>query len=158
MRTCLMRNVCYVLSRKSCCLIRAALLTLPLVLLAAPFPAQAGDMVSAACPCGYQKKAMPIFGGFATYKTSCLFPALCRPTRTMVLGNLMAPGTGAKDCPAADMVFYNDPSLAPQKAGRAVATWNLPDGRGSVALYEGGYLCPACGRRTLTFRHEGVWD
>lgn len=127
-------------------------------LLAAAAPARAGDIVSASCPCGFQRQGMPIFGGFATYKTSCLFPALCRATRTMVLGNLMDPAAGAKDCPAPEMVFYNDPSLAPEHPGRVVSSWNMPDAKGQALLYEGGYVCPACGRRTLRFRHVGFWD
>ncbi|QLA18689.1 hypothetical protein [Desulfolutivibrio sulfoxidireducens] len=127
-------------------------------LVTAAATARAGDMVSASCPCGFQRQGMPVFGGFATFKTSCLFPALCLATRDMVLGNLMDPAAGAKDCPASEMVFFNDPSLAPAHPGRAVASWNMPDKKGSAVLYEGGYVCPACGRRTLRFRHVGVWD
>jgi len=56
------------------------------------------------------------------------------------------------------MAFYNEPSLAPEHPGPALVTWNLPDGRGVAALFEGGYVCPACGRRTLSFRHDGFWD
>lgn len=147
-----------VLSGLTSRLTRAAMLALPLVLLAVPSPGRAGDIVSASCPCGYSRQRMNLFGGLTNFRTTCRFPALCRSTRAIALGNLLDPAAGAGDCPAPDMTFYTDPSLAPEHPGRPVAVWNLPDGRGTVALFEGGYVCPACGRRTLTFRHEGFWD
>lgn len=101
---------------------------------------------------------MNLFGGLANHRTMCRFPALCRSTGAIALGNLLDPAAGAGDCPASDMVFYNDPSLAPEHPGPALVSWNLPDGRGVAALFEGGYVCPVCGRRTLTFRHDGFWD
>ncbi|MEF3698310.1 hypothetical protein [Desulfolutivibrio sp.] len=137
---------------------KAALLTLPVILLAVPSPAQSGAIVSASCPCGYHRERMNLFGGLTNFRTVCRFPALCRKARAIALGNLLDPAAGAGDCPASDMVFYNDPALAPEHPGPALVTWNLPDGRGVAALFEGGYLCPACGRRTLTFRHDGFWD
>lgn len=127
-------------------------------LLTAAATARAGDIVSASCPCGFQRQGMPIFGGVATYKTTCLFPALCRATRAMVLGDLMDPAAGAKECPASELVFYNDLSLAPVHPGKVVASWNMPQHKGRAILYEGGYVCPVCGQRTLRFRHVGVWD
>jgi hypothetical protein len=139
-------------------LTRAVMLTLPVLLLVHPAPAQSGAVVSAACPCGYHRERMNLFGGLTNFRTTCRFPALCRSTRAIALGNLLDPAAGAGDCPAADMVFYTDPSLAPEHPGPALVTWNLPDGRGSVALFSGGYVCPACGRRTLAFRHDGFWD
>ena len=137
---------------------KAALFTLPVLLLAVPMAAQSGAIVSAACPCGYHRERMNLFGGLTNFRTVCRFPALCRTARTIVLGNLLDPAAGASDCPAPDMVFYSDPSLAPEKPGPAVISWNLPDGRGVAALFGGGYVCPVCGRRTLTFRHEGFWE
>jgi len=137
---------------------KAALFTLPVILLAVPTAAQSGAIVSAACPCGYHRVRMNLFGGLTNFRTTCRFPALCRSTRTIVLGNLLAPAAGASDCPAPDMVFYTDPSLAPEKPGPAVVSWNLPDGRGVAALFEGGYVCPVCGKRTLIFRHDGFWE
>jgi hypothetical protein len=137
---------------------KAALLTLPVILLAVPSPAQSGAIVSASCPCGYHRERMNLFGGLTNFRTACRFPALCRSTRAIALGNLLDPAAGAGDCPASDMVFYNDPSLVPEHPGPALVFWNLPDGRGVAALFQGGYVCPACGRRTLTFRHDGFWD
>jgi len=138
--------------------VKAALFTLPVILLAVPTSAQSGAIVSASCPCGYQRERMFLFGGLTNFRTVCRFPALCRSTGAIVLGNLLDPAAGAGDCPASDMAFYNDPSLAPEHPGPAVVSWNLPDGRGVAALFEGGYVCPVCGQRTLTFRHDGFWE
>ena len=120
-------------------------------------PVAAGDMVDASCPCGYHQEHIPLFGGRASFKKLCMFPALCMTNKQLTLVNVLDPGADPRGCKAKDAVRYDSPSLAPAKPGAAVASWRLPDGR-VFQLYEGGYVCPRCGRPTLRFKHSGNWD
>ncbi len=138
------------------CLI--ALLALAALLACHPDRASAGMRVSARCACGYHKENMPLFGGRANYKVSCLFPALCLESRELVLVNILDPTAKIRDCPGGSVVRYDDPLLAPAQKSPVVASWNLRDRDTTVFLYAGGYVCPRCGKRTLHFVQTGFWD
>ncbi len=119
-------------------------------------PAAAGILAEATCPCGYHVERLPLFGGYANFRTVCLFPALCRDKGILVLINLLAPGTRPTSCPSGPLMSLADPAVAPA-GGETVAEWRLAD-NGVVRLLDGGYPCPRCGRKTLHFRQTGFWD
>lgn len=138
---------------------RALGLGLLLLALATPVPARAGTIVDARCPCGYHTGRLLVFGGRADFKTVCMFPALCRDTDALLLVNLLDPATPPAGCPGGSAIPYDHPALAPAPGGRVVASWRLP-GQADVAavLYDGGYLCPRCRKKTLRFSQVGFWD
>jgi hypothetical protein len=119
--------------------------------------ARAGDIVDASCPCGFHKGHLFIFGGRADFQKVCLFPARGGATRDNAPVNVMDMAAGAHGCASNDLTRYDDPSLAPARPGPAVTYWRLPDGR-VMTIYEGGYVCPRCGRPTLRFTRAGNWD
>ena len=69
--------------------ILTVLLVLAAFLAGYPRSLAAGTLVSAACPCGYSRPSLPLFGGFANFKTVCLFPGLCQATGQLVLFNVL---------------------------------------------------------------------
>lgn len=119
-------------------------------------PAAAGILAEASCPCGYHLERLPLFGGFANFRTVCLFPALCRDKGSLVLINLLDPGTRPASCPTGPLASLADPAVAPVD-GESVAEWRLADNR-VIRLLGGGYPCPRCGQMTLHFRQTGFWD
>ena len=123
-----------------------------------PRPLAAGTLVSAACSCGYSRPSLPLFGGFANFKTVCLFPGLCQATGQLVLFNVLDPMARPRDCPHGDITSYADPALAPQGPGETVASWNIAQKNMTLTLTDGGYYCPQCKRKTLHFTHSGMWD
>jgi hypothetical protein len=133
----------------------AALVLVGLLGLAAP--AHAGDILDASCPCGYHKERLFLYGGRANFKTICLFPALCKTSREITLINVLDPRRDPRDCKASDALSYEHPSLAPTEPGKSMSYWRLSNER-TVTIYEGGYVCPRCGQRTLRFKHAGNWD
>ena len=128
------------------------------VIVAWPKHAQAGTLVSARCLCGYHQDGMPLFGGRANFKKSCLFPALCPSPRELVLLNVLDVAEPVHGCPTGCAVRYDDPSLAPIEPGEPVASWNVPGLHTTLTIYSGGYVCPRCGERTLHFMPSGFWD
>ena len=135
---------------------RALFVSLLLAAGTAGRPALAGTMVAASCPCGYAAARLPLFGGFANYRSVCLFPAICQERRELVLINLLAPRERPKNCPHGPLLSLADPGMAPT-GGPVAADWNIP-GKGPVRLFADGYPCPRCGKRTLTFHQTGSWD
>ena len=133
-----------------------ALAVLLACLLSAPATLRAGVLAAASCPCGFETRPMPLFGGFANFRQVCLFPALCRDTSQIVLVNLLDAAKRPKDCPSGALTVYGDPSLGPAE-GSPVAEWRLPDG-GAARLLDGPCQCPRCGRKTMHFRQTGFWD
>lgn len=120
-------------------------------------PADAGDILDAGCSCGYFKKGLFVYGGRASFKTMCLFPALCKSNRELTLVNILDPRRDPRDCKAKDALRYDNPSLAPTEPGKAISYWRISDEQ-TVTIYEGGYVCPRCGKRTLRFTRAGNWD
>ena len=117
----------------------------------------AGTIVSASCPCGYSKK-LSLFGGRRNFKTVCLFPALDTTKHDIALYNVFEyPDTEQSPGPPG-LISYASPRLMPEHPSEAVAFWRIQSLGKTLTLYQGGYVCPRCGQRTMTFRSVGFWD
>jgi len=61
-----------------------------------------------------------------------------------------------------EVTFYNDPSVQAQlsesKKAKDIFYWHISDERGDFRLPNTRYLCPKCGKMTLTFVFIGDWD
>jgi hypothetical protein len=121
-------------------------------------PAQAGNLVNARCPCGFEAKRLPVFGGRRDFRTVCRFPGLCQATGRIVLINLLDPTHRPEDCPTGRVLSYAEPPLAPDPPGRVLLSWNISSRDLVVRLYEDGYFCPRCHRKTLRFFLAGFFD
>jgi hypothetical protein len=118
-----------------------------------------GSSVTAVCNCGVTEDIL-VGGGAATFTTTCYFPCLCRKCRKVVQVNLF---TSKKRCPACKTpgaIPYDAPELAGLPGSGSVVEWNTEDTLGrSLALSDGTYECPACGKMSLHFSDGGMlWD
>lgn len=130
-----------------------------LMTLAAVAPAQAGSLIKAACPCGFHTEAMFIFGGRANFKTYCAFPVYCPDCSILAVADLYAKEVICPGCPGSAAVPYDHPSLVGRPGDKVVASWNTMARLGrALKLTDGEYLCPACQKFTLRFKHVGFWD
>lgn len=118
-----------------------------------------GSQVIAQCPCGL-RVAVLIGGGKANYATTCYGPALCESCRMVVQINVLEHEPRCPQCGAADPIPYDDPALGGAPGDAVVASWDaVGEGGWEFSLSDGRYLCPACGRMTLTFADAGLlWD
>ena len=117
----------------------------------------AGTIVSASCPCGYSKK-LSLFGGRRNFKTVCLFPALDTTTHDIALYNVFEYPDTEKSLGPPGLISYASPRLMPEHPSEAIAFWRIQSLGKTLTLYQGGYVCPRCGQRTMTFRSVGSWD
>ena len=140
-----------------------AILTLAIALGLLPMlvqagPAQAGNMVSASCPCGYKAENLLLFGGRANFQTFCAFPVHCQGCPDLTVLNLYADKLTCPKCPGSKAVPYDDPSLIGRR-GKVITGWNTTERLGrALELTDGEYLCPACGKFSLKFQVTGFWD
>jgi len=117
----------------------------------------AGTIVSASCPCGYSK-TLPLFGGRGNFKTACMFPALDKAKHDIALCNVFEyPDIENSPAPPG-LISYASPNLMPEHPSEAVAFWRIQSLGKTLTLYQGGYVCPRCEKRTMTFRTVGFWD
>lgn len=137
-------------------LLRLCLLGGAVSLLAAGL-AHAGSIVTAACPCGYEKR-MALFGGRSNFQTHCWLPALCSVSGDMIMVNVLDPDTPPKECPQGGFTLYTDPSLRQGDGSGIVTSWNLQSRGLSFSLPDATYLCPQCREYRLRFRLTGMWD
>lgn len=119
--------------------------------------AYAGSMITATCPCGYEK-SMAIFGGRANFQTHCAFPALCSVSGEMILVNVLDPDTPPKECPEGGFTLYSDPTLRQGEEGETVVSWYIKSQDRVLLLTDAAYLCPQCREYRLRFRLTGMWD
>lgn len=116
-----------------------------------------GSAVIARCAGGLEE-LITIGGGMATFQTSCLFPAACRTCETVVRINLLDAVPRCPTCECKTVVPYSDSRLIGLPGSRNVFSWTLPNGT-KVALTDGTYKCPHCGKTELRFSDAGIhWD
>lgn len=120
-------------------------------------PGHAGTIVTASCPCGYSK-TVSLFGGRRNFKTVCMFPALDKAKHDITLYNVFDYPDAENSPGPPGLISYASPRLMPEHPSEAVAFWRIQSLGKTVTLYKGGYVCPRCGRRTMTFRSIGFWD
>jgi len=118
-----------------------------------------GCSVEAICDCGFNASGL-IGGGKADFESVCHFPAYCERCQLMVSVNLLAKTLRCPHCRSRRVRSYDHPSLQGRTGNEEVVSWNVSDRLGRVlALHDGTYLCPACGRFTLRFSKGGIdWD
>lgn len=134
------------------------LFALALVLASLPArPAGAGMLVRARCDCGYTRD-LSLFAGRSNFRTVCMVPGLCLTTGDMVTFNALDPQAGSRDCPDGSILSYANPPLVPEHPGQPLTTWNAPGGALHYVLYQSGYFCPRCHRKTLRFSLAGFYD
>ena len=139
-----------------------------------------GSMVEARCECGLHVP-LGIGGGFLNFMTTCYFPCICHSCSSVVEVDVLEEAPHCPNCKASNPVPYDDPSVPHLPGQHSVACWSLehpiaglgsiqqgddlpeplpvyPLRRDHVALDDGRYLCPQCGRTTLRFEFTGNWD
>lgn len=79
-------------------------------------PGAAGILAEASCACGHHVERLPLFSGFANFRTICLFPALCQDRGILVRINLLDPGMRPASCPSGPLASLAYPAVARPRA------------------------------------------
>lgn len=123
--------------------------------------AQMGEIIKAICTCGFESENIFAGGGFQNFQTTCTAPAICLNCRKFLIKNYKKKHEKCPDC-GKGVTFYNNPSLQIQtdesKKSRVIFSWHISGKRGDFQLPDTQYLCPRCGKMTLTFIVIGNWD
>jgi hypothetical protein len=116
-----------------------------------------GSIVKALCGCGYEMEMYP-GGGMRNFTTHCNFPFFCPHCAIMFEGNLFNKRIACPKCKAINGIPYDSNRICSRR-GRRVYEWGFGDDTGRRPdLTDGDYLCPVCGRFTMTFVDVGCWD
>lgn len=121
-------------------------------------PALAGDIIEGACACGYSTGSLFIWGGKANYKTTCMVPALCQETKSVVLLNILSGQKNPPSCPNGQAIAYVSAELAPVRFKQIIAMWRAPGREEAYSITDGAYLCPRCENVSMRFFKRGHWD
>jgi DNA-directed RNA polymerase subunit RPC12/RpoP len=102
---------------------------------------------------------MCLGGGMLNFRTHCAFPAFCEKCGVMFEANLLRKRISCPRCRGTKHVVpYDDGRLCRRKGGE-VFQWAMGDQIGrDLILTDGDYLCPQCGRFTMSFAMAGCWD
>lgn len=112
-----------------------------------------GDIVSAACKCGFNKK-MALGGGRANFQTNSTFPMRCSDCENLFTANALDKTITCPDCNSGKVLLYSDKSLF-KNGHQTVFKWKMGD---VFKLTNGDYICPICHEFELKFSHVGYWD
>ena len=116
-----------------------------------------GSIVKAYCGCGYER-LMPLGGGMMNFTAHCNFPVYCPKCKVLFEANLVRKAIKCPECGDRNVLSYENDELC-RKKGEAVFEWNLPGKLGgTLKLTDGKYLCPKCGKYTMSFSDMGNWD
>lgn len=117
-----------------------------------------GAIVRAVCRCGFERE-MSLGGGMANFTTHCSFPLYCGRCKALFEGNMLRKRIVCPNCKKArDVVPYDDDRICRRK-GEPVFGYATEQKLGRrLVLTDGEYLCPQCGRFTLSFTDIGDWD
>lgn len=120
-----------------------------------------GSIIKAVCKCGFESGDIFAGGGFQNFQTTCMAPAICLNCRKLLIKNYTKEHEKCPDC-GREVTFYNDPQVQTQtnesKKTRDIFSWHTNDEREDFQLPDTQYLCPKCGKMTLTFILIGNWD
>lgn len=112
-----------------------------------------GQIVTAACTCGYSEPELFVGGGMATYMTIANFPALCKQGKHIATVNLLADELVCPDGHSGrPLPYYNASELQIEPGKFLVSEWD------GYQLNDGAYLCPSCGEHSLRFRLDALFD
>jgi hypothetical protein len=118
-----------------------------------------GSNVIGNCECGFISNS-PVGGGMLDFEMVCYFPALCHVCHDCVTINLFLKKPKCPKCKNTSVIPYDDPELIGTTIDSVAASWYAKDKLGrDLILYEGTYLCPACGNYSLYLEDCGLsWD
>ena len=117
-----------------------------------------GAIASASCKCGFCDDNMYLGGGMEDWRTMCRFPFFCRDCESLVLLNALNKARYCTNCHGTDLVPYDDKSMSEDGEKRVFEASTMNELGRDLALTDGLYLCPACGKKALRFEHRGCWD
>jgi hypothetical protein len=121
-----------------------------------------GQILAAACSCGFTAENLYIGGGMMSYETFCGVPTLCLACDSFDVRNYL--DSNARCACGGPVHFYTEESL--QEAGPDVEDGNDDQGHvfswhvdnREIRLPDTTYRCPACGMLALQFIPTGHWD
>jgi len=121
-----------------------------------------GSMLKGSCECGFESEIISAGGGMSNFQEYCGAPAICLNCKEFLVLNYM---NNCSKCPSCgyEITFYNDPSTQiPLKESyndlEDIFKWHVSKEKGDFWLLKTSYLCPKCGKMTLTFELVGLWD
>lgn len=116
-----------------------------------------GSVIRARCNCIFEKEIY-LASGFDNFDTYFNFPMFCPECKTLFEGDLYSKTTICPNCKSMHGIPYDSDQLC-HKRGQVVFVCNTDERIGrQLRLTEGDYLCPQCGRFTMTFEDVGEWD
>ena len=117
-----------------------------------------GSIIGAHCDCGYEKGKMFLGGGMMNFTTQCNFPHYCEECNILFEANLFEKERLCPECGKEKVIAYDD-ERACKSEGTVVFSWDVEDEIGrKLKLTDGEYICPGCGKFSLTFFDIGRWD
>lgn len=117
-----------------------------------------GSIISAHCDCGYEKGEMFLGGGMRNFTTQCNFPHYCEECKIVFEANLFEKERFCPECGKGKVIAYDD-ERACKSEGDVVFSWYIWfEIDRELKLTDGKYICPACGKFSLTFFDIGCWD
>ncbi len=117
-----------------------------------------GDIITAACECGYIKSEMLLGGGEFDPIVYCLIPHYCESCITLFKTDYFDKNKICPECKSTKIVSYFDKKLNNNGEGRAFHRYVPAKPSVDIELTRTNNLCPACGKFTMTFWNEGCWD
>ncbi len=117
-----------------------------------------GTIIKADCRCGFEKE-MFLGGGMMNFTKYCAYPMYCGQCRILFESNLFQKQISCPNCNRANDVVPYDHERVCRRKGKEVFRWATEHEIGrNLTLTDGEYLCPKCGRFTLSFTMSGYWD
>ncbi len=118
-----------------------------------------GTIIKAICKCGFESENIFAGGGFVSFRTTCIAPAVCVHCAKFLVLNYIEKDPECPEC-GKKVTFYDDPSVQKQRkdpGGKDIFSWNT-NSKGVFRLPDTSYLCPKCGKMGLKFTLVGLWD
>jgi DNA-directed RNA polymerase subunit RPC12/RpoP len=119
-----------------------------------------GSILRSTCPCGFKIEPLLVGCGYLDHNGTFRAPAYCVRCKKIVVSDYQKKKR-CRTC-GTPLIFYNDPALQTdtdrnqkispvfiERIGNSATEFVLPDIP---------YLCPACGKKTMTFTDVGCWD
>jgi hypothetical protein len=118
-----------------------------------------GDILRAACSCGFQSDALFVGGGMRNFMTFCGAPALCSSCSELHVLNYLDPRPSCPEC-GRPVSFYNDPQLTSEfkVGGSAEPVFSSRLEASTFLLLDVFYRCPRCDHFDMRFEPVGNWD
>jgi len=116
-----------------------------------------GSIISARCNCGYENNEMFLGGGRIAFTTTCNFPFYCEECKILFETNLLKKKRECPECSNKNIIAY-DEEKACKYEGNIIFSWNIEGIDRELKLTDGKYICPSCGKFSLSFFNIGFCD